>query len=225
MKSYESSSVIRGIWIVCLCIVTVGTVNGQHVPTKTAAPTRGTLSGRVFAITQGGDLKPARMADVYILFSSGVTRDGKAVDVGETADLVFMAADHEARVLNNEKLEAYNKAQEQQYNEQLAASSYWSEKGMCMRDLATFHPAMLKAMDWAEAHSKQSQIVKTQSDEDGNFSASLPPGKYSVYVRGRAGFNEGLWDLGDELYVDIHPGTHTEIKLSSPHTSCLDVPD
>lgn len=225
MKSYESTSVIWGIWIVCLCIVTVGTANGQHASTKTAAPTRGTLSGRVFAITQGGDLKPARMADVYILFSAGVTRDGKAVDIGETADLVFMGAQHDAQVLNNEKLEAYNKAQEQQYNEQLAASPDWSEKGICMRDLATFRPAMIKTMDWAEAKNKPSQIVKTESDEDGNFSASLPPGKYSVYVRGRAGFYEALWDLGDELYVDIHPGTHTEIKLSSPHTSCLDVPN
>lgn len=211
MNSYRGSSVIRGIWIVCLCIVTVvGTVNGQHASTKTAAPSRGTLSGRVFAITQGGDLKPARMADVYILFLSGVARDGKVVDVGETAYLVFGSA--------------HNDLQEQ-YLKEFEANPQWSEKMACIKDLATFRPAIIKAMEWAEAKNKQSQIVKTQSDEDGNFSASLPPGKYSVYVRGRAGFNEGLWDLGDELYVDIHPGTHTEIKLSSPHTSCLDVPE
>ena len=210
MKSCESTTVIRGMWIVCLCIAAVGIANGQHAPTKTAAPTRGTLSGRVFAITQGGDLKPARMADVYILFSAGVTRDGKAVDVGETADLVFMGA--------------HNDLQEQ-YIKEFEANPQWSEKMACIKDLATFRPAMIKTMDWGEAKNKPSQIVKTQSDEDGNFSASLPPGKYSVYVRGRAGFNEALWDLGDMLYVDIHPGSHTEIKLPSPNTSCVDVPD
>jgi hypothetical protein len=37
------------------------------------------------------------MADVYILFQSGVTRDGKAVDVGDTADLMFMRAHNEAQ--------------------------------------------------------------------------------------------------------------------------------
>jgi hypothetical protein len=164
------------------------------------------------------------MADVYILFSSGVTRDGKAVDVGDTAWRHYAQAQNDAQVLNNEKLEAYNKAQKQQYNEQLAASPEWSEKGMCMRDLATFRPAILKTIDWADAHSKRSQIIKTQSDEDGNFSASLPPGKYGVYVRGRAGFNESLWDLGYD-FVDIQPGSHVSIKLSSPETSCLDVPE
>jgi len=63
-----------------------------------------------------------------------------------------------------------------------------------MRDLATFHPAMLKAMDWAEAHGKQSQIVKTQSDEDGNFSASLHRGSMPFTFEARR-FNESLWDL------------------------------
>jgi hypothetical protein len=186
-----------------------GSLSPQHTPIKTAASTRGTLSGRVFAITQGGDLKPARMADVYILFSAGVTRDGKAVDVGETADLVFMGA--------------HNDLQEQ-YIKEFQANPQWSEKMACIKDLATFRPAMIKTMDWAEAKNKSSQIVKTQSDEDGNFSASLPPGKYHVLVRGRAGFNEGLWDSGLEN-VDIHPGSHAEIKLSSPDKSCLDVPD
>jgi hypothetical protein len=139
MKSYESSSVIRGIWIVCLCFVTVGTANGQRTPTKIAASTRGTLSGRVFAITQGGDLKPARMANVYILFDSGVTRDGKAVDVGETAWFVYENAHHVAQV---------------QYLKDFEANPQWTDKMACMKDLATFHPAMLKAIDWGEAHGK-----------------------------------------------------------------------
>jgi hypothetical protein len=209
MKFYGGGAAIRWIWITCLCVVVWGIANGQHTPTKNAASTQGSLSGRVFAITEGGDLKPARMADVYILYQSGATRDGKAVDVGETADLVFM--------------EAHNEAQEQ-YLKDFQANSQWSEKTACMKDLETFRPAIIKAMEWAQVHSKQSQIAKTQTDEEGNFSASLPAGKYDVYVRGRAGFNESLWDTG--IYnVTIQPGAHVVLKLSSPEKSCLDVPD
>jgi len=118
---------------------------------------------------------------------------------------------------------AHNDLQEQ-YIKELEVNPQWSEKMACMKDLATFRPAIIKTMDWAEAKNKPSQILKVQSDEEGNFSASLPPGKYHVLVRGRAGFNEALWNSGLE-YVDIHPASHTEIKLSSPDKSCVDVPD
>lgn len=209
MKSYESSFSNWGLGIVCLCVVTAGITNGQQVPTKVGVPTRGALSGRVFAITEGGDLKPARMADVYMLFSSGVTRDGKAVDVGETADGAFMDAQHDGTV---------------QYLKEFEENYQWSDEIACLKELAVFRPAMIKTIEWALAHKKTSQIIKTQSDEEGGFSASLPPGKYHLLVRGRAGFNEALWDSGME-YVDIHPGSHVEIRLSSPDKSCLDVPD
>ncbi len=209
MKFYEGAAAIRGKLIVCLCIVVGSAANGQHTPTQNAVSGRGSLSGRVFAVTEGGDLKPARMADVYILYQSGVTRDGKAVDVGEAADLVFM--------------EAHNHAQELFIGE-MGKNPQWTEKEECMKDLATFRPSMSQALDWAQEHKKQNQIVTTQTDEDGNYSASLPVGKYSVYVRGRAGFNESLWDTG--IYnVTIQPGAHVVLKLSSPEKSCLDIPD
>jgi hypothetical protein len=74
-----------------LLVTTVGAAYSQHVQTKAAASTKGTLSGRVFAITGGGDLKPARMADVYILFAFNVTRDGKAIESEDfKADNIFM---------------------------------------------------------------------------------------------------------------------------------------
>ena len=63
-----------------LCLAATSIAIGQSAPTKSNATTRGTLSGRVFAMTAGGDLKPARMADVYVLYSAGLTRDGKAID-------------------------------------------------------------------------------------------------------------------------------------------------
>ena len=87
--------------------------------------------------------------------------------------------------------------------------------------MATFYPSMLNTLRWADDNKKQYQIVKTQTDEDGNFSASLVAGKkYHVYARGRAGANEAFWD-GD--LVTIQPGARVVMKLSSPETSCLDV--
>jgi hypothetical protein len=192
-----------------LCLAATSIAIGQSAPTKSNATTRGTLSGRVFAMTAGGDLKPARMADVYVLYSAGLTRDGKAMDSGETADLVFM--------------EAHNTGQEE-YNQEFRAHMEWTDKQACMKDLATFHPAMLKVIDWADAHKKGSQLIKTQTDEEGNFSVSLPPGMYGVYVRGRAGFNEALWDSGLD-YARVQPGSHIVMKLSKPTTSCVDFPE
>ncbi len=209
MKLCNCIRVIRGARVVFWFIAAIGTANGQHTQHKAASSIMGSLSGRVFAITQSGDLKPARMAEVYILFSSGVTRDGKAIESGDTANIVFMGAHHDATTL---------------YLEQFNANYQWTEKEACMKDLATFHPSMIKALAWAEDHKKQNQFVTTQTDEDGNFSASLPVGRYEVYVRGRAGFNEALWDT--ELdYVAIQPGAHVVLKLPSPSTSCLDVPE
>ncbi|MGA2851348.1 MAG: carboxypeptidase-like regulatory domain-containing protein [Terracidiphilus sp.] len=190
-------------------VALIGTANGQYTQHKAASPLMGSLSGRVFAITKSGDLKPARMADVYILYSSGVARDGKSVDVGETPELVFLKEQNHAQAL---------------YVGEIGKNTQWSEKETCMHDLATFRPSMIKALGWVVDHKKKNQIVTTQTDEDGNFAAPLPVGKYHVYVRGRAGFNESLWDT-DLDYVSIQPGAHVVLKLSSPSTSCLDVPE
>lgn len=190
-------------------IALIGAVNGQSAHPKADTSTKGTLSGRVFAITKGGDLKPARMADVYILFSFKVTKDDKAIESPDIkADIVFMNARNAAQEL---------------YIEQFKANYQWSDKEACMRDLETFRPSMMKAMEWAQDNKKEEQIVKTKTDEDGYFSVSLPAGrKYHVYARGRAGFNESYWD-GDR--VTVQPGAHVAMKLSSPDTTCLDVPD
>ena len=209
MKLCNCIRPVRGVQVVFWFIAAVGTANGQHSQHKAASSIMGSLSRRVFAITKAGDLKPARMADVYILYASGVARDGKSVDVGETAELVFMEEQNHAQAL---------------YVGEIGKNPQWSEGETCMHDLATFRPSMIKALEWVEDHKKQNQLVKTQTDEDGNFSASLPVGKYHVYVRGRAGFNEALWDTELE-YVAIQPGAHVVLKLPSPSTFCLDVPE
>jgi hypothetical protein len=129
MRLFESSAVIWGIWIVCLSIVAGGVAaNGQHATAKRAASTQGTLSGHVFAITAGGDLKPARMARVYILFY-----DMPILDTEDTADVIYENAHLKAQDQYIKDLDAY------------AITNQWTEKETCMRDLDTFQPAMSKA--------------------------------------------------------------------------------
>lgn len=184
-------------------------VMGQHSQIRPSVLGTGVLSGRVFAITKDGDLKPARIADVYILFETGVTKDGKAIDKGASASRVYM---------NEHNREAELNMADEEKN-----GANWSEKTTCMKRLNLFEPAMLKVLSWADTNKKADQIIKTQTDEEGNFKASLPAGNYTLLVRGRAGFNEALWGGGIND-VTMQPGAHIELKLSSPSESCIDIP-
>jgi hypothetical protein len=67
--SYKRSSVKR--ILLSLLLIAVSCVFAQQKPktaSKPASPGPGIVSGRVFAITGGGDVKPARMAKVYLMY-------------------------------------------------------------------------------------------------------------------------------------------------------------
>src|ERR1019366_8109322 len=54
------------VLVLLLLAMTAGAQQHKSPPAKT-----GVVSGSVFLITKGGDLKPARMAQVYLLYISG----------------------------------------------------------------------------------------------------------------------------------------------------------
>jgi hypothetical protein len=54
------------VFVFLLCAIPAAAQQGVGVR-KPSAPVASTISGRVFGITQGGDLKPARFVDVYLL--------------------------------------------------------------------------------------------------------------------------------------------------------------
>lgn len=207
--SYSSSNARRA-WLLFVVLSLLGTVEGQHAPGKAAALGRaGTLTGRVFAITGGGDLKPARIAEVYLFLEVGVTKNGKAVDIGKTAGLAY----------EDEYLKAMG-IFVKDYRENVGT---WSDESVCKKKLFNYETAVLKAREWALANGKLSQVIRTTTDEEGKFVVSLPTGNYVLLVRGRAGFNEAVWVSG-AAGVIVQPGSKTEIKLSSPEQSCLDIP-
>ena len=145
------------------------------------------------------------MADVYIMFINGV---GKPPD-GQTVGLTYTEETTKA-----EKL----------YGQELTASGgNWSSEEACKRDFIGYKAAIAHVMDWAATNNKISQLVHTQTDEDGKFIATIPAGEYLVAVSGRAGLNIAIWEMDILNDVTIKPGAHVEVKLSSPLKSCIDL--
>jgi hypothetical protein len=82
----------------------------------------------------------------------------------------------------------------------------------------TYDKALVGTLHWAQDEKKLNQIVLANADEEGLFKVSAGPGRYSLLIIGRAGFNDAVW-LADE--VSLEGGKETTIKLSSPKKSCL----
>ena len=190
-----------------LALIAVAPVTPQRVAPQNSPGARpGNLVGRVFAITHSGDLKPARIADVYVFYEyRSVAFANKNPSDEDSAGMTWM--------------EQHNKAMEDLNKELERQGANWSESLSCRKELLTYLHATVETLKWAEAEKKAWQVISTQTDEEGNFSVSIPrPGKYLLLVRGRAGLNEAAWRSD----VTIAPGQPTNVKLTSPEKACLD---
>ena len=157
----------------------------------------GIVSGRVFAITQGGDLKPARMALVSAMPSMESFHWLLSVEK-EIKELM------DAHIRNG---------------------APWGNSLTCKEELDAYDHAILRSFessssDVVNKKSAEHLFVGTKADEDGNFELSLPRGSYALIARGRAGFDDAVWV---EKWVTVESDKTTRIKLSSPEKSCLDV--
>ncbi len=183
-----------------------------------------TVSGYVFAITKAGDVKPARMAKVYMLYSRGL---------GESADaLVDKSNDQKsaADVLAAEIIKGLEEARAWQQDK-----PYLQDSTVCNSALVRgYHGAIVRTMRWGEDH--KSQFIFADADEEGRFEITVPPhladvsfepgvprehvfvpGVYLVAVYGEAGYNNAFW----EAEVKVEPGTAVQIKLPTPTKACL----
>jgi hypothetical protein len=168
----------------------------------------GVVSGRVFLITVGGDIKPARMASVYLMYTYRSVKFAEAHKEDQDSASV-------------EWLEQYNKVRE----EEMAASGYYSDSKAvsCYRSLMDYSTAPNKTLDWVSANKKEWQLIAGDADEEGNFRISVPhPGDYSLYIRGHAGFSKAVWEASP---VTVSPGVETKVKLASPEVACVETGD
>ena len=180
-----------------LLLVAASSMAAQQ-QTETAKPRMlaskpGVVSGRVFAITGGGDMKPARLARVY-LFYAGRNDEEAKTSVGMTWLNENVAA-----------VEAQVKLVE-------------AERETCAADMLTYDKAILATLKWGEDQKKANQILTADADEEGNFKiTSVTPGFYVLLARGRSGFSEGIWSQT----IKVESGREAIVKLASPEKACL----
>jgi hypothetical protein len=198
-------------------LVTSSTVlTGAQAKPKTKASVKpGVLSGRVFLITVAGDIKPARMAKVYVLYMYRSVAYAEAhKDDQDSAGMKW--------------LRAYNKAMEDDLkaHEEKSAdpNHHYSEAVWCLGKLAQHAKAIRETLDWVSANNKGWQFIIGQADEEGYFSIPIPhPGRYHLIINGHAGFNDAVWVTDEDITID--PGVETTIKMSSPEVACAQTGD
>lgn len=148
------------------------------------------------------------MAKVYALFGGAASSDNEDRLEPETPWAIFegalTAAISEFRAHANK------------------SGDSWSEQEFCQNDRNTYDVALLNVFNWASLHQKQngSEIIRVQADEEGKFRLTVSrPGGYLVIAYGRAGSNEAYWAAP----TNVQTGEDTDIKLSAPVKSCLDI--
>jgi hypothetical protein len=191
-----------GKWWAFVVLFAAGVMAADAQQQKSSIARAGVVSGRIFAVTKGGDLKPARMATVVLLYKY---RSEKAANENaEEMDSAGMAW------LDN-KLHAMNELARED-------KSDWNDSVWCHQHLGTYHEALSATLSWASEKHKAWQILSTDADEDGTFKMAVPhPGKYTIVAIGQAGFNDAVW----EADFVVNPGMNAAVKLSSPKESCL----
>ena len=173
---------------------TFGCSNEQR-PTRTQAqpPVQASIKGRVFLITAGGDLKPARLPNVYLLAADESLNQ-------DSAKILQAALQHCLQ------LEQIQRALRDFDFSQSLVNGARGEFAKYQSDLSALEMLF-------RVHS----VLTGQTDEDGQFTfEKVPSGSYAIAAFGQAGVNLAYW--GEPLQVKA--GEQSEIKLSQPVTAC-----
>jgi len=186
-----------------------------------------TVSGHIFALTKGGDLKPARLTKVYMFYSrAGGDSPDQIVD--KNTDLTFAADIFAKEVVNG--LEEARMWQ--------ADKPYLQESTICNSTLVRgYVGAVVKTVKWGQDH--QTQDLFGETDEEGKFEITVPrspqdvysfeagaphdyvfaPGVYLAVASGMAGYYNAFW----ESEVRIQPGETVKVRMSTPTMACLKI--
>ncbi|MGH9788636.1 MAG: hypothetical protein ACRD4U_08070 [Candidatus Acidiferrales bacterium] len=156
-----------------------------------------TVSGRVFALTRGGDIKPARYAEVYIL------------------------APAYARAVATEALESSTAQMRELVEKKLLTSTSEFVPTLDRLQVLNHRLALVKAAsEIREQVGGCASELFTATDLEGNFEIrGVPPAELWVYVVGRAGGNQAVWSSK----IDVKPRQQIRIEMHSPDYSFLDI--
>jgi hypothetical protein len=180
--------------------------NRDTTPTEKVADsvTTGSISGSLSAILNNGDMKPGRLARVFLIYVNsadgwkGKTKNPPGFKTagsqfqGEMGDLLIKHAD---TVMHGPGIP---EAQE------------------CKWKLATYNAGLRAGSDWASANDP-TQLMQTNADEEGTFTFErVPPGVWFIVAVGRAGINDSVWE---ETQI-IEAGNRVSTKVVSPKAAC-----
>jgi hypothetical protein len=207
VKRQSSIEYIFGFGL-CLIVVGVTTLLAGQAKTEAKPDVKsGVVSGRVFVITRAGDLKPARIAKVYLLY----------VDTDEYSAGHFFLTDHEKQLG-----ETFKKLSEEHPDTRVFFGNRL-QYHICLAALQDYSISLSRTFDLVSLTKKEWQLITRQTDEEGNFKISVPhAGKYALIVFGQAGFNDAFW-IDDSVIVS--PGAETTVKMASPVSACVDADD
>ena len=197
------------------CFIGFGQQRATSKSTKAPLAKPGIVSGRVFIITDSGDLKPARLANVYLLWMqrtkwNDLTEQERAEGGASRvwAKLNLEAAEKRAE-LAHQRLEASKTP-----NTREDAVSKAAE---CIEDLQTYLSAIGSMNKWWDDPSNRNKILFTNTDEEGGFKIEAQPGFYTLVAYGKAGLYNAFWSLDDALIVDS--GKELTAKLAKARAS------
>jgi len=164
--------------------------------------------GRVFLITEGGDLKPARLASVYLLWEQ---RTRYYADLTE----------EEKKVVDYSALVAWRVAELKAVEEigRIAMlAHYHSTTAECLEEVQAYSTAFEDLLKWGTDPKNTNQLLLADADEEGSFTIKVPrPGMYTLLAHGRAGFYKAFW----EDRITVESGKDTIVKLASPKKACI----
>jgi len=172
-----------------ISVLAVGLVANAQTNIKAPPPTTpkatASVSGRVFGITQSGDLKPARMAHIYLVYKGRSERYAES-----TASATY----------KRESLKRLSKALEDHIeNMKNHPEAEVDENLECRSEMVGYDEAMLSTMEWVQQNKKLKQLLTTDADEEGAFQiTNAPAGAYTLVARGQAGANDAL-EFGNNL--------------------------
>jgi hypothetical protein len=207
---------MKFVSLVIVTLLVAATISGQiGGKKKIPAQKTGTVSGRVFLITNGGDLKPARMAKVQLFGDLEADRFVYPM-------YVWLQRNQAERMNDDtERTEEDTERRIAKLNAGVpldALAPLPTDQERCVETLVASEAAVKDTLERAKDENKRAQIMFTETDEEeGRFSfEGVQAGDYVLVVRGRAGVHEADWIQNFSLL----PGESKTIKLSEPTHSC-----
>lgn len=208
-------------YLLQVCFLMASTSVAQNRTDRTAP---GVVSGRVFAILKNGDLKPARMATLYLLWKyqsldEALAEEKRGIN-RPSAELTFL----------DEQIKAMKAEREERERDFANTKTPWSDSISCSKDLDVVDVAIQGTLRWSLEQKKPDRVLVIHADEEGNFrTTGVHPGVYDMIARGRAGFNEAFWHTNDVESglqdITVAAGKEATVKLAAPVKSCLKLSD